>query len=173
MKNILLTGLPGSGKTSVILETIKRLKDIKAGGFYTQEIREKGERKGFKITSLDGRESILSHIDFKGPHKVSKYTVSIENLESIGVQALVEAIEKTDLIVIDEIGKMELFSEKFKEQVLKALDSKKKVLGTIMQASNPFADEIKKRKDVLVLEVTRENREKLIQEIINRLQNSL
>ncbi len=168
MKNILLTGPPGCGKTTVIKEALKRLKGLKAGGFHTSEIRKHRERKGFKITSLDGREAILAHVDFKGPHRVSKYVVSLENLEKIGLKAIEDAIQKANIIVIDEIGKMELFSEKIRKAILDALDSPKKVLGTIMTASNPFADQIKKRKDVKVIKVERGMGE-VVEEVIRFL----
>lgn len=167
MKNVLLSGPPGCGKTSLIQEVIKNLKGVKTAGFFTSEIRGKGERKGFKITSLDGKEAILSHVDFKGLHKVSKYTVSIENLEMVGLKALIEGLKKADLIVIDEIGKMELFSEAVRQAILEALDSEKKVVGTIMQAPNPFADRIKGRKDIKVISLSRENREAVLQELIS------
>ncbi|MEE8638125.1 MAG: NTPase [Candidatus Margulisiibacteriota bacterium] len=167
--NILLSGPPGCGKTTIIKDVLKQLKGIKAGGFHTSEIREGGVRKGFKITSLDGREAILSHIDFKGPFRVSKYGVSIENLESIGLRAIQDAIQYADIIVIDEIGKMELFSENIRNAILAALDSPKKVLGTIMMASNPFTDQIKKRKDVSIVEVERKEQEKALNEILEAI----
>jgi nucleoside-triphosphatase THEP1 len=166
MKNILLTGKPGCGKTSLIKEVLTLLKDTKAEGFFTSEIREKGERKGFMITSLSGNEAVMAHVDFKGPYRVSKYNVSVENLEKIGVEALLTAIKNADLIVIDEIGKMELFSDKFKQATIEALDSPKRVLGTITQSDVGFAREIKGRKDTVVVEVTRNNREEVVRRIV-------
>lgn len=171
-KNILLTGSPGCGKTSLIKEVLGKLKSVKAGGFFTSEIREKGVRKGFKITSLDGEEAILAHVDFKGPHKVSKYTVSIENLERVGLRALQRAIDEADLIVIDEIGKMELYSEAVREAILATLESDKKVLGTIMQAPHPFANKIKIRKDTVIIEVSRNNWAEVLKEILSKLESS-
>jgi nucleoside-triphosphatase len=166
VKNIFLTGKPGCGKTSLIKEVLSKLKDTKAEGFFTSEIREKGERKGFKIASLSGKEAIMAHIDFKSPFKVSKYKVNVENLEKIGLDALNKAMQEADLIVIDEIGKMELFSEKIKQSILDALESPRRVLGTITQSDIKFANEIKRQKDIVVLEVTRENREELVDRIV-------
>ncbi|MBU0687629.1 MAG: NTPase [Candidatus Margulisbacteria bacterium] len=164
--NILLRGVPGCGKTTLIKEIIGRLGNVNAQGFYTSEIREDGERKGFKITTLNGDESILSHVDFKGPHKVGKYTVNEENLEDVGADALIKAQRDADVIVIDEIGKMELFSELVKLSIVEALASSKIVLGTIMSKKDEFADKIKDREDTIIIEVTKENRDKLTDEII-------
>lgn len=165
MKRVyLLTGEPGTGKTTLIREVIAKLR-VKAGGFYTEEIRKGGVRQGFKLITLDGDEAILSHISFSSPYRVSKYGVDIGNLDRVGVAAINRAINEADLIVIDEIGKMELFSPKFKDAVLKAINSSKKVLGTIMLSPNPFADEIKRHPEAKVLTVTRTNREEVLQEI--------
>lgn len=169
MANVyLLTGSPGAGKTTLIKEAVARLR-ARAGGFYTQEIRAGGVRQGFKITTLNGHDAILSHIDISSPHRVSKYGVDIENLEKVGVTALHQAIKESDLIVIDEIGKMELFSPRFKEVVLQAIESGKKVLGTIMLNPHPFADEIKRHPQVKVVHVSRANHDQLLNEILKWL----
>jgi len=111
---ILLTGGPGIGKTTIIKKWISEIYK-EAGGFYTEEIREKGKRIGFKIKTINGKEGILSKIG-SGKHNVGKYTVNIDIFEEIGVKALEDALKNKEVkyIVIDEIGKMELFSEKFK-----------------------------------------------------------
>jgi nucleoside-triphosphatase len=115
---------------------------------------------------------VLSHIDTPGRYRVSKYGVDIANLENIGVAAVERAIAGSDLIVIDEIGKMELFSDRFKEAVLKAIDSRKKVLGTIMLNPNPFADRVKSRPEVRVAELTRDNHQQVLKEITDWLKRS-
>lgn len=169
MANVyLLTGSPGTGKTTIVREAIARAK-VNAGGFYTEEIRSGGVRQGFRIITLDGQNAILAHIDISSPYRVSKYGVNIENLDKVGVAAIHQAIEKSDLIVIDEIGKMELFSPRFKEAVLKAIDSDKKVLGTIMLTPHPFADEIKRHTKVKIIQLTRANYDQMLGEITNWL----
>ena len=169
MANVyLLTGSPGAGKTTLIREAIARLK-ARAGGFYTQEIRTGGIRQGFKIVTLNGQEAILSHIDIFSPYRVSKYGVDQDTLDRVGVAALYQAIEESDLIVIDEIGKMEMFSPRFRESVLRAIDSGKKILGTIMFNSHPFADQIKKHPQVKVVQVTRANHDQVLTEIVKWL----
>jgi len=172
IKNILLTGKPGCGKTTLIKQIIEEL-GLDAGGFYTLEIRRGGKREGFKIITLDGKEGLLAHVNIRSPYRVSKYGVDIKNLEEIGVKSILDALEKNKVIVIDEIGKMELFSEQFRNAVLAALDSQSKVLATIMLAANPFADEIKKRQDVKLFYLTPESRKKVKEEIKAIFQQSL
>ena len=162
--NILITGKPGCGKTTLIKQIIEEL-NLNVGGFYTQEMRIGGRRVGFKIISVDGNESILAHVDIKSPYRVSKYGVNIESIEKIGVKSILKALEENDVIVIDEIGKMELFSPRFKEVVNKALNSEKMLLATILLAPNPFTDKIKRRQDVKLFYLTPENREKVKEEI--------
>jgi nucleoside-triphosphatase len=157
MKTVyLLTGRPGTGKTSLIRLAVAGLGD-RVGGFYTEEIRSQGVRLGFRLVTLDGQEAVLSHVDIKGSHRVGKYGVDIGALERVGVAALREAIAQRDIVVIDEIGKMELFSSEFKDAVREAIASAKRVLGTIMLKPHPWADEIKNLPQVKLVELTRTN----------------
>ena len=168
IKNIFITGKPGCGKSSLIMEILKEL-DFNAGGFYTKEIRESGIRKGFKITNLNGKEGILAHVNIKSPYKVSKYKVNTKDLEEIGVKSILNALKENKIILIDEVGKMEMMSEKFKKTVRTALNSKNKVLGTIKMTPDPFTNKIKGRDDAKIFYLTRENREKIKKEIIRLL----
>jgi len=156
IKNILITGNPGCGKTTLIKEILKELK-IPARGFITEEIRKNARRTGFKIITLDGKEGILAKEGIRSPYQVSKYGVILKYLEEIGVNEIEEGLKDDSLIVVDEIGKMELFSQKFREAILKALDSKNRILGTIMLKPNPFCDKIKARMDTKIFYLTREN----------------
>lgn len=168
IKNIFITGKPGCGKTSLVKEIIEAL-NLDTEGFYTSEIRKNNERIGFEISSLSGKKEILAHKDFKSFPKVSKYGVNLNNLEEIGVNSILEALEENKLIIIDEVGKMEMLSEKFKKTVITALNSKNKVLGTIKLTSDSFTSKIKKRPDTKVFYLTRENREEIKKEIKNFL----
>jgi len=164
IKNIFITGLPGCGKTSLLKEILEELK-IPARGFFTQEIRKGGERIGFEIITLTDKTGILSEKGFKSPYKVSKYGVILRDLEEIGVREIEEGLKEGALICVDELGSMELYSEKFKKVVLAILDSKNKVLGTIMLKPNLFCDKIKKRPDTKIFYLTRENREEIKKKI--------
>ena len=169
MKQVyLLTGQPGTGKTSVIKQAIAMM-NSKAGGFYTEEIRNQGVRQGFRLITLDGQDSILAHIDLDSPHRVSKYGVDIDNLDRVGVSALRRAAEQYDLVVIDEIGKMELLSANFREAIGQIINCGKRVLGTIMLSPNPWADDIKRQPQVNLITVTRTNHQQVLEEILNWL----
>jgi nucleoside-triphosphatase len=165
---LLLTGKPGTGKTVLIKEAVARTR-IKSGGFYTEEIRVGGVRQGFGIITLDGQEAVLAHVGISSPYRVSRYKVDTDVLDRFGVSALRRALRESDLIVIDEIGKMELLSPRFKEAVMQAINSGKRVLGTIMLSSHPFGDEIKRHPQVEVLLVTRGNHPEVMRKVLNWL----
>ena len=165
---LLLSGKPGTGKTALIKEAIAKTK-IKTGGFYTEEIRTAGVRQGFRIITLDGKETILAHVNISSSYQVSKYKVDTDRLDEVGVSALRQALKESDLIVIDESGKMELLSPQFREAVWQAIDIGKRVLGTIMLNPHLFADKIKHHPQVKTLLVTRDSRTQVLGELLNWL----
>jgi nucleoside-triphosphatase len=172
MKQVyLLTGRPGTGKTSLIKQAVADMKG-KAGGFYTEEMRSRGIRQGFRLVTLDGQEVVLAHIDIQSQYRVSKYGVDVEALDRVGVPAIRKATEERDLVIIDEIGKLELFSAAFREVVLQVIDSGKRVLGTIMLNPNPWADAIKRRPQVNLLTVNRANRREVLEELSGWLETA-
>lgn len=166
---LLLCGGPGTGKTTLIKEALTQ-KRIRAGGFYTEEIRSGGWRQGFRLVTLDGETATLAHTSFPGPYRVSRYGVDLSALDQVGVPALRQATREREMVVIDEIGKMELCSEAFREAVTEALGSGKKVVGTIMLAPHPWADRIKGHPQVEVVMVTRANREQVAQRLARWLE---
>jgi len=168
IEKILLTGRPGCGKTTLIKRVVNNLPQ-RAGGFYTEEIRDRGTRAGFKIVTLDGDEVVFAHVDLKTSDHVGKYRLDLSALEAVGVKAVREAVQARQLVVIDEIGPMEIRSAISRDAVNEALDSKVPVLATIFARSLPFTDAIKSRPDVTLIEVRPNNRERLVFELQNGL----
>ena len=166
----LLTGRPGCGKTSLIKQAVADFQ-VRAGGFYTEEIRGQGARLGFRLITLDGQQAILAHTDIQSRYRVSKYGVDIDSLERVGVPALHKAAGQDELVVIDEIGKMELFSARFRESVLAIVNGGKRVLGTIMLGPNPWADSLKRLPQVRLITVNRDNSHQVLQELRRWLKN--
>ena len=165
---ILLTGRPGVGKTTVI-KKIARALGKRAGGFFTEEIREKGKRVGFAIEDLGGRKGTLAHRGIKSKFRVGRYGVSLPGIEEIGVAAVREAVAKRKVLVIDEIGKMELYSEEFRKALEAAFDANIDLVATIMLKDTGLTRTLKTKPDVKVIEITKENREELSKEVLSWL----
>ena len=168
----LLTGRPGCGKTTLIRRLVEDL-GVAAGGFYTEEIRRGSRREGFALVTLDGRTTTLASVHSHSHHKVNKYGVDLEAIDGVGVPAIERATAEAALIVIDEIGKMELFSNRFRQAVLSALESGKPVLGSIMLAPHPWANAVKARPEVEVILLTEANRSQVQRDLLARFRGHL
>lgn len=172
-RTLFITGRPGVGKTTVLLKIVEglRAEGFKVGGMISREVRKAGSRIGFEILDISsGEKGWLAHVKQPVGPKIGKYRVNLSDLESVGVKAISEALEQADVIVIDEIGPMELYSQKFIEAVRKALESSKPVIGTVhFRAKHPIISYLKDREDSEILEVTLENRDRLHKIIIGRL----
>jgi len=162
---LLLTGSPGIGKTTVLIKTVELLKaqGIKVGGMVSSEVREANERIGFKIIDLDnGKHGWLANVNQKNSPRVGKYCVNLENLDRIGGKAILQAIETSQVIAIDEIGTMELYSQRFKQAVQQALDGPKPVLAVLhAKAKDPLITMTKQREHSELFNVTSANRDQL------------
>jgi nucleoside-triphosphatase len=167
---VLLTGTPGCGKTTLIKRVVKDL-NRPVYGFFTNEIRKRGARVGFKIETFGQpvRKGVLSHIDIESRHRVGKYGVDIESFENIILPELRIGMRMNSLIVIDEIGKMELFSSKFKDMLTGLFQSDTALIATILFKPHPFCDKLKSNSDVDLITVDRDNRERLVEEIVTRV----
>ena len=166
---ILLTGLPGCGKTTAVMNILARLDHKNVAGFYTQEIRERGARKGFCWKSLDGAEGILAHVDIKGARRVGKYGVDVAGFEKSVVGILDTRRRSAELFVVDEIGKMECFSEKFIAAVRRLFDSDRSILATVAQKGGGLVSQIKTHPTARLFNLTHQNREETIAEILQLL----
>jgi nucleoside-triphosphatase len=170
IKNIFLTGAPSSGKTTVIKKIIENL-NHPANGFYTEEERVDGKRVGFLMKTIDGKEGYLAHQDIKSDFYIRRYGVSIENIENIAVPSISPV--ENNIIILDEIGKMECFSLAFKQAATNAINASNIVIGTITFGGDDFILEIKEKNDIEISEVTVDNRNLLPDIILRKISNIL
>ncbi|HWR83816.1 MAG TPA: nucleoside-triphosphatase [Candidatus Deferrimicrobium sp.] len=171
-KNLLITGLPGVGKTTVIRKLAEALQPLRPVGFYTDEIREGGIRKGFRLTGLDGSVGILSHIDFASRFRVGKYGVDVPGFERF-LQAIDFASPDDQVVIIDEIGKVEFSSDMFRQVMTQLLDSEKIVVATIALKATHMIQSIKFRQDVRLIELTAGTRDQVLSQALHFIDERL
>ena len=166
--NIFITGQPAIGKTTLVKRLFDRLTDFQPAGFYTEEIRRKGQRIGFRLKSPEGVEGILSHVDIQSPHRVSKYGVDVHGFESFLDNIKLDS-PQASLVIIDEIGKMECYSEKFIQMMNKLLDSRVPVIATIALKGGGFIADVRRRTDIEWYELSRSSRNHVLEDIVNQI----
>ena len=164
MNNILITGLPGVGKTELIKKLSIIFKEFNPAGFITSEILENGERAGFEIENLNGDSRVLAHINLKSKHSIGKYKIDIKGFEDFILQMLLKE-KKTGLYFIDEIGKIECESKKFSKLIVDLLNADKPLVATIPDKVTGLIRDIRKRDDVKIFELTLNNREQKLKEL--------
>ncbi len=172
IKNILLTGRPRVGKSTLVMRVTERLKGLghaDMGGFYTLEKSREGKRVGFNIRTLDGREGRLAEAGLESRFRLGRYGIDMESFEAVALSALEGALEKGHMVVVDEIGYMELKSRRFRHLVERALESPRPLLATVMRSRFDFPDSIKARDDVTLITVRVDNRDRLVDEIVGML----
>jgi nucleoside-triphosphatase THEP1 len=167
--NIVLTGIPGIGKTTVV-EQLADLLRGRAGGFVTREVREGGRRTGFIIMPLEGETAMLATRHEKGSPRVGPYKVLVDNLEAVGVTAVERALSDRKIMIVDEIGKMELMSALFRDIILRGLESDLPLVATLSVSRDPFSESIRRRSDVALMEVKLDNRRSLPGTILELLE---
>lgn len=168
---LFLTGNPGVGKTTLIRAVAERLKGITCAGFYTEETRRSGQRTGFRIVTLDGRKETLASLGQQKP-TVGKYSIHVEEFEKLALRCL-DPATPADLYIIDEIGKMELLSDRFRTRITELLSKPTNLFATISKKGSGFVDQIKRRSDVEIIEVTRKNRDELPNELAGKIKIEL
>lgn len=171
-----LTGIPGVGKSTVVRQVVERMQldGVRVGGMTSADLRSGSARIGFEIRNLlSGEGGVLAHVNQAAGPKIGRYRVNSEDLDKIGAGAILSAIKDADLIVIDEVGPMELTSTRFKDAVQAALICGKPVLGTVHRnAQDPLVRAIKSGPGIEVIEVTYENRAALPGTLVERFKTA-
>jgi nucleoside-triphosphatase len=164
----LLEGRPGAGKTTAVARVVELLRadGVSVTGFVTSELRERGERVGFALETLGGERGMLAHVGIRGGPRVGRYGIVLDDLERLAIPAL---HADADVVVLDELGKMELASVAFREAVTALFERAVPVVATVHTRGHPFTDELKHRPSVAVLRPTRSNRDELPSAIASRL----
>jgi len=169
---VFLTGVPGVGKSTVVRKVAEMIQQsgVKVGGMTSGDLRSGAARVGFEIRDLlTGETGVLAHVNQPTGPGIGRYRVRSEDLDRIGAEAILSAIKDADLIVVDEVGPMELISRRFKDAVQAALTSGKPLLGTVHRnAQDPLVRVIKSSPSIEVVEVTLENRDSLANGLVER-----
>jgi nucleoside-triphosphatase len=156
-RNILITGRPGIGKTTAM----RRLADLLAGrriaGFTTDEVRVRGTRRGFAIATFDGRRGVLADIGIRSRWRVGRYGVDVEGFEQL-VCPLLEAPD-AEAVLVDEIGRMECFSERFCRAIEALADAPAPLVATVAARGGGLIAAIKQRPDAQLHTLTHANRD--------------
>jgi nucleoside-triphosphatase len=162
---VFITGLPGCGKSTVLMKVIQLLREkgLKVGGIITPEIRVEGKRIAFAVRDIySGKEGILASVEQKTGPRLGKYRVNLESFEEVALLALNFALKECDIVAIDEIGKMEFFSEKFKEKVYEIIRSNKPLIAVVHRN---YVKEFRNFGKMIL--VTKENRDELPEMILS------
>lgn len=172
MNKILITGAPGVGKTTLIKKLCEDLAPRHPVGFYTAEIRERGARRGFELIGFHGEKGVLAHVDTRSDCRVGRYGVDVSGFEDF-LGSIPFAADPAGPVVIDEIGKMECFSTRFRAIVEELMRGERIVVATIAQRGGGFISSVKRNRNAMVYEVTRSNRDAVCGEVLQTVLKTL
>ncbi|MGW0816740.1 nucleoside-triphosphatase [Streptomyces viridiviolaceus] len=167
---ILLEGRPGVGKTTAVRRLAALLRTREAVGFTTEEIRQAGTRVGFALETLTGRRAVLAHTNFPGPTRVGRYGVDLSVMEQLALPSLRTTAVPGRLVLMDELGRMELACSPFRDAVQALFDTAVDIVATVQAHRDPFTDALKQRPDVDVVRLTPANRDALPEALAARLE---
>ena len=168
----LITATPRTGKSTLIKKLVDEIGRDNLCGFFTEEILENGERVGFKIKEISGKEFVLAHVDFKSDYKVSKYHVDLKTFEKF-VVSFFSKIDVNKVLVIDEIGPMQALSPVFRKQITRLFNLPVAIFGTIFLGSHTWLDEIKKSDKIDLINITVDNRDFIASSILRKIKDSV
>lgn len=171
-RKFLITGPPGVGKTTLVNKVADRIKDLRPVGFYTQEVRERGIRLGFRIISLNGGEAMLAHVKHEGSHRIGKYGVDVELFERFLANIPWERDGGVP-VIIDEIGKMECLSAEFRALIDRFMGSDRVLLATIALRGDAYIEGLKRHRGVVLHLIDRKNREGMIDRLEVEIRGAL
>lgn len=172
-RHVLLTGRPGVGKTTAVRRLAARLTpSLRVGGFVTEEIREEGERQGFRaLAPDDGDGRIIAHREIGDGPRVGSYGVDVEAVDGLAEAAL-DPERDVDVWLVDEIGRMECLSDRFVAAVRRLLDDDRPVVATVGAGGTEFMEAVRRREDAELWRVTRENRDALPARVERRIREA-
>jgi nucleoside-triphosphatase len=167
---LLLEGRPGIGKTTVARRLLHLLREagVPVGGFTTAELRTGGRREGFLVEAASGAHALLAHVDLPGPPRVGRYGVDLAAFGRVALPAL-RTPRTGRVVIVDELGKMELASAAFRDAVMQLLERDVAVVATVHQARDRFTDALRRRPDIRVVRVTEATRDALPEQLMDRL----
>jgi len=169
MKHLLIVGRPGVGKTTLMKRLVQALRGYPVDGFVTEELREGQQRMGFWLSPLDGRQVLLAHRRMETGVRVGSYQVNVAVLDGVAVSVIRRGIRHAVLLLLDELGKMELCSNALERAVQEAFDRGPSIVATVGLSPNPFLEALKRRKDVELIPLSHANRAVVEEELVARL----
>lgn len=169
MRHLLIVGRPGAGKTALLARLAHDLRGGPVDGFVTEELRESGERLGYWLSSLDGRQLLIAHRRLDSAHRVGPYKVNVDVINDVAVGILRRAMSKAHLVVVDEISRLLLCSQAFEDALGDALTHGPRIIATASSQPQPFVDQLKRRTDVELVPLTSATWQSVYEELTTRL----